>query len=127
MEEMGIEFRTSMAEVNHLLFVSLPSDLSDAVLKRITKDVTQRVTVAGIRGVILNLSIVTQIDLAEFRLLQHLAMTNSLMHVPTVMMGIRPGIAAYLAQMPINLQGMIFRANMASALQACRRFRHARA
>jgi hypothetical protein len=34
------------------------------------------------------------------------------------MMGIRPGIAAYLCQMPLAINDLIFRVDMASALEA---------
>lgn len=127
MAQISTDVRTSMAEVNGLLVVSLPGTLSDAVLRQIARDVTERVTAAGIRGVILNLSTVVMIDMEEFRILQHLVKTNALLEVPTVLMGIRPGIAAYLCQVPISTQGLIFTVNMASALQACRRADHARA
>lgn len=125
MAEMNTDTLTSMAEVDGLLVVSVPGELSDALLRRISSDVTRRVTEGGIGGVILNLSIVTLLDLAEFKILRHLVMTNSLLEVPTVLMGIRPGIAAYLAQMPIHTQGLIFTVNMANALEACRRASHA--
>jgi rsbT antagonist protein RsbS len=102
------DIRTSMAEVDGLLVVSLPSELSDGVLNRIVRDVTERAAAEGIRGVILNLSTVMLLDLTEFGVLRQLVQTNEVLGVPTVLMGIRPGIAAYLC-----------RVDMASALEAC--------
>lgn len=113
------EIRTSMAAVDGLLLVSLPGELSDLVLNRIVEDVAQRVSQEAIRGVILNLSIVNLIDMAEFQMLRHLVQTNEVLGVPTVLMGIRPGIAAYLCQMPVNIKDIIFRGDMASSLEAC--------
>lgn len=119
MASPAIDIRTSMATVDGLLVVSLPGELSDAVLNRIVADITQRVTEDSIRGVILNLSTVTLLDMAEFQVLRHLVQTNEVLGVPTVLMGIRPGIAAYLCQMPITIDDLIFRVDMASALEAC--------
>lgn len=113
------DIRTSMAAVDGLLVVSLPGELSDLVLNRIVEDVAQRVSQEAIRGVILNLSTVTLIDMAEFQVLRHLVQTNEVLGVPTVLMGIRPGIAAYLCQMPISIDDLIFRVDMASSLEAC--------
>jgi len=95
----SLDVRTSMAEVDGLLLVSLPSELSDAVLQRIVRDVSQRVTESGIDGVILNLSAVRLLDLSEFEMVRHLVRTNALLGVRTVLVGIRPGIAAYLCEM----------------------------
>ena len=119
MANPSTDIRTSMAEVDGLLVVSLPSELSDAVLNRIVRDVSQRAATEAIRGVILNLSTVTLVDLAEFTMLRQLVHTNAVLGVPTVLMGIRPGIAAYLCQMPIDIDDLTFRVDMASALQAC--------
>ena len=116
----SLDVRTSMAEVDGLLVVSLPSDLSDAGLERIVRDVSQRATEPGIDGVIINLSAVTLLDLSEFEMVRHLVMTNGLLGVRTVLVGIRPGIAAYLCEMPINTRGLIFRVDMAGALDVCR-------
>ena len=110
---------TSMAEVDGLLVVSLPGELSDAVLNRIVCDVSERAADETIRGVILNLSTVTLLDMAEFEVLRRLVQTNRVLGVPTVLMGIRPGIAAYLCQMPIDTHDLTFRVDMVSALEAC--------
>lgn len=119
MANAGTDIRTSMAEVDGLLVVSLPSELSDAVLNRIVRDVSERAAAEGIRGVILNLSTVTLLDLTEFGVLRQLVQTNAVLGVSTVLMGIRPGIAAYLCQMPITIDDLTFRVDMASALEAC--------
>lgn len=119
MASPSTDIRTSMAEVNGLLVVSLPNALSDAVLNRIVRDVIERAAVDAIRGVILNLSTVTLLDLAEFEVLRKLVQTNAVLGVPTVLMGIRPGIAAYLCQLPIPIDALTFRVDMASALEAC--------
>lgn len=113
------DLRTSMAEVNGLLVVSLPNELTDAVLQRIVEDVTARVEQQPLQGVILNLSTVTLLDLSEFQQLRQLVQTNAVLGVPTVLMGIRPGIAAYLCQMPIVTSDLLFRVDMSSALEAC--------
>jgi rsbT antagonist protein RsbS len=123
----SLDVRTSMAEVDGLLLVSLPSELSDAVLQRIVRDVSQRVTESGIDGVILNLSAVRLLDLSEFEMVRHLVRTNALLGVRTVLVGIRPGIAAYLCEMPISTRGLIFRVDMAGALAVCRPTGHATA
>ena len=84
MASPAIDIRTSMAAVDGLLVVSLPGELSDTVLNRIVADITQRVTEDSIRGVILNLSTVTLLDMAEFQVLRHLVQTNEVLGVPTV-------------------------------------------
>lgn len=119
MAKAATDSRTSMAEVDGLLVVSLPSELSDGVLRRIVDDISERAAGEGIRGVILNLSTVTLLDMAEFQVVRQLVQTNGVLGVPTVLMGIRPGIAAYLCQMPIAIDDLIFRVDMASALEAC--------
>jgi anti-anti-sigma regulatory factor len=118
MASPSADIRTSMAEVDGLLVVSLPGELSDDILHRIVRDVGKRAAGESIRGVILNLSTVTLLDTAEFVILRQLVQTNQVLGVPTVMMGIRPGIAAYLCQMPLAINDLIFRVDMASALEA---------
>jgi rsbT antagonist protein RsbS len=123
----SLDVRTSMAELDGLLVVSLPSEVSDAVLQRIVRDVSQRATEPGIDGVILNLSAVALLDLSEFEVMRHLVLTNAVLGVRTVLVGIRPGIAAYLCEMPISTRGLIFRLDMAGALDVCRPAGHATA
>lgn len=115
----GSEGRTSMTEVDGLLVIALPSELTDVVMERLVEDVCERVAAQLLRGVILNLSTVTLLDLSEFSLLRHLVQANAVLGVPTVLMGIRPGIAAYLCEMPVQTSDLIFKVDMDSALEVC--------
>lgn len=119
MARVSIEDRISMTEIDGLLVVALPSELTDVVMDRLVEDVWARVSTQVLRGVILNLSTVSLLDLSEFGLLRHLVLTNAVLGVPTVLMGIRPGIAAYLSEMPVQTGDLIFKVDMTSALEVC--------
>jgi len=79
------------------LVVPIQVELSDELALRVQKDVLHRVCQGGVRGVIIDVSGVTVIDSVLARIIFDTAKMASLLGARAVVSGLRPGVAAALA------------------------------
>jgi rsbT antagonist protein RsbS len=107
----------SMAQVRDLLIVTLPPDLSDKIMDEVALQVGERLSRRSSRAVILDVTAVSMLDGADFLALEHIGSRNHVLGAATTVIGIAPGVAAYLAQLPNEPRFLSFAQDMGSALR----------
>jgi anti-anti-sigma regulatory factor len=107
----------SMAKVRNLLIVTLPPTLSDEILEEVAMQVGERLSQRSSRAVILDVAAVAMLDGADYLTLEHIGSRNHMLGAATTVIGITPGVAAYLAQLPNEPQFLSFAQDMGSALR----------
>jgi hypothetical protein len=107
----------SMAQVRDLLIVTLPPALSDTILGEVGMQLGERLYQRSSRVVILDVSAVSKLDGEDFLTLEHNGSRNHMLGAATTVIGISPGVAAYLAQLPNEPKYLSFAQDMGSALR----------
>jgi len=105
-----------IAQVKDLLIVTLPPALSEQIMADTREQVGAWLARKPIRAVLFDLSAVPLIDGGDFEALGHLAVCNKVLGTSTTLIGIQPGVAAYLASLPMEPPFLNFAQTMASAL-----------
>ncbi|MEI6828939.1 MAG: STAS domain-containing protein [Synechococcaceae cyanobacterium ELA445] len=107
----------SIAQVKDLLIVTLPPALSEQIMVDAREQVGAWLVRKPIRAVLFDLSAVPLVDGGDFEALGQLAIRNKVLGSSTTLIGIQPGVAAYLASLPVEPPFLNFAQNMASALR----------
>jgi len=80
---------------------------SDArVLERFRVDLLERIRTSDVRGVALDLSSVDLLDATDFASIKQTVDMAVLLGARVVLVGIRPGVAASLVELPIDLRNV---------------------
>jgi len=106
-----------IAQVKDLLIVTFPPALSDQIKSDTREQVGAWLARKPIRAVLFDLSAVPLIDGGDFEALGQLAICNKILGSSTTLIGIQPGVAAYLASIPVEPPFLNFSQTMASALR----------
>lgn len=93
-------------KVQGMLIAALQGELSDTVAERFQQDVLSRIEQVGARGLMLEISALGVVDTYVARALVDTARMAHLMGTVTVIVGMRPEIAATLVQMGYQLDGI---------------------
>lgn len=99
------------------LIVSIQVSLSDALVARLTEDVTRAIEESEVAGLIIDLSGVDMMDSHITRCLRDLAVVAKLMGVDTVMCGLRPSVVITLVEMGLYVPGVTSTLNLERALE----------
>lgn len=93
-------------KVKGTLIAALQGELSDSVAERFQQDVLARIEGTGARGLMLEISTLEIVDTYVARVLADTARMAQLMGTTTVVVGMRPEVAATLVQMGYELEGI---------------------
>lgn len=88
------------------LIAALQGEISDVVVEHFQQDVLARIEATGARGLMLEISALEVVDTYVARALADTARMARLMGSVTVIVGMRPEIAATLVQMGYQLEGI---------------------
>ena len=88
------------------LIAALQGEISDVVVEHFQQDVLARIEDTGARGLMLEISALEVVDTYVARALADTARMARLMGSVTVIVGMRPEIAATLVQMGYQLEGI---------------------
>jgi len=86
-----------VADVADCIVVSMRPDLGDEGMQRLTQALSQRLLAGRQHAVLLDFSAVTLLDHHEFREVRKLADVCRLLGALCLLVGLNPGIAAFLA------------------------------
>jgi len=111
--------RLNFTDVDGYLIVALPSVISDHTLATYCQQISRIVERSRQRGVIINLAAVNLLDYGALNQIRRICRSNTLLGSTTVLLGARPSIAAYLAELPDGMEDLIFCGDMDSAKLAC--------
>ena len=103
MSDSNNNLNTSATVVNNCLIVTLPNDIGDDDIKTGASSVLMKVEKSSIKGVILDLSMMSSIDTYLFKILEKVSKTISLMGVVVVWVGLRPGVVSALIDLNIDI------------------------
>jgi len=103
MGDSSNNLNTSITLVKGCLIVTLPNDITDADIKVGVGNILIRIEKYSIRGVILNLSMISSVDTYLFKVLEKASKTISLMGAVVVWVGLRPGVVSALIDLNIDV------------------------
>ena len=99
--------RAPMQRTHGCLVVSLQIDLTDAVLRRFQQDLLERTRALQPKGIVLDISGLGLFDTHEFLALRRAMDMARLMGCPTILVGMRPGVAASIAELDVNCDELL--------------------
>jgi anti-anti-sigma regulatory factor len=103
MGDLNNSLNTSAKVVNECLIVTLPNYIADDDIQIGINRILIRVCKSSIKGVILDLSMISALDSYGFNILERAAKTISLMGVAVVWVGLSPGIVSSLLDLNLDL------------------------
>jgi rsbT antagonist protein RsbS len=112
---IALESSATTTLVNGCVVVTFPADLAHS-LDLAQQATLKRVRAAGARAVVLELSAVRFLDRAEFDGLRALVGMLRLLGARSVMVGLRPGVVAWLVNADVDLRGFEFERDLEAAL-----------
>lgn len=101
--------------VSGCLVVTLPEEIADT-LQALQDYVLERIGATGVHRVVFELSAVQIIDRTEFAGLRALAQMSALLGARTVLVGLAPGIVAWVLNGDIDTTGLQFKRDLGEAL-----------
>lgn len=108
-------------QIGDTLIAALQGELSDRVAERFQQDVLARIEQTGAHGLMLEISSLDIVDTYVARALADTAQMARLMGTVTVVVGMRPEIAATLVQMGYQLTGIEAALNVDHGLELLQR------
>jgi rsbT antagonist protein RsbS len=103
------------------LLVSVQSDLHDAVAEAFQEDLLATIERTGAAGLIVDISGLDTVDSYVARVLAETGRMAKLMGTETVLVGMRPEVAATLVRMGYTMQGVRTALNVEEGLALLRR------
>lgn len=104
MEDLNDNLNTSTTIVNECLIITLPNDIIDEEVEMGFNSILMLVEKYSVKGVILNLSMISSLDTYFFNLLERMAKTIALMGPKVVWVGLRPGVVSALIDLNIDIR-----------------------
>jgi rsbT antagonist protein RsbS len=98
------------------LIASIQVDLDRRVLQRFQSDLLERIEASRARFVIIDLTAVAVMDAGDFTELRRAVAMVTLMGAPTILCGLRPGVAAALVDLGVPIDGLRTTLNLDAAL-----------
>ena len=109
--------KVPIQQTHNLLVVSLQIDLSDEVLQRFQRDLLESTQKLQPKGIILDISGLRLFDTYEFESLRRTMDMAQLMGCPSILVGIHPGIAAAIAEMDVDCDGLLTARSLEEAFE----------
>jgi rsbT antagonist protein RsbS len=107
--------------VGRTLLATLPSELRDQVAQAFQEDVLTALEEQGMHGLVMDISGVETVDTYVARLLTETGRMAKLMGAETVLVGMRPEVAATLVRMGYLMEGVRTALNLEEGLRLLRR------
>ncbi len=107
--------------IDDSLIATLQPNVDERYLHRLETDVSVALRQGGYRTLILDATPLELIDATDFDRLRRVIDMARLMGVETIIVGLKPGVAAGLVESDANIEGLITTLNMEKALQITKR------
>ncbi len=107
--------------IDDSLIATLQQDVDERYLRRLQADVSVALRQGDHRTLILDATPLELIDATDFDQLRRVIDTACLMGVETIIVGIKPGVAAGLVESDAKIEGLITTLNMENALEIAKR------
>lgn len=103
MNDWNSKLNTSVTVVEGCLIVTLPNDMTDKEIEIGSREILMRANSYAIKGVILDLCLVSVLDSYTFEMLEKATKAVSLMGVMVVWIGLRPGVVSALLDLNVDV------------------------
>jgi rsbT antagonist protein RsbS len=108
-------------KIGSTLLATIQIDLHDAVVDSFQNDVLEEIEKTGANGLIIDISALETVDSYVARMLANTAKMAKLMGTQTVIVGMRPAVAATLVRMGYYMEGIDTALSLEEGLQLQRR------
>ena len=98
--------RIPILKMGRCLLVSIQVDMHDRLALQLQDDLTERITVTGAHGVLIDISSLEMVDSFIGRMLANIAAMSRVLDAQTVVVGMRPAVAITLVELGMSLQGV---------------------
>lgn len=110
----------SLTVIDGCVVATIQSDLHDEVFRRFAHNVLAKIEQTRAAALLLDLSNVYVLDLQDFDSIRKIMRMTGLMGARAILVGLRPGVAASLAELNADLSGVTAVGSVEQALQALR-------
>ena len=107
--------------IDDSLIATLQPDVDERYLHRLETDISVALRRGDYRILILDATPLELIDATDFDQLRRVIDTARLMGVETIIVGLKPGVAAGLVESDANIEGLVTTLNMEKALEVAGR------
>ena len=112
---------SAFKSIDDSLIATLHPDVDERYLLRLEMDVSSALWRGDHRTLILDATPLELIDATDFDRLRRVIDTARLMGVETIIVGLKPGVAAGLVESDANIEGLITTLDMEKALRIAKR------
>ena len=107
----------SFNSIGDCLIATLQPDVDEAYLRQLETDILGALKRSDHRSLIMDATPLELIDATDFDRLRRVIETARLIGVKTIIVGLKPGVAAGLVELDANIDGLVTTLNMEKALQ----------
>lgn len=107
----------SFNSIGDCLIVTLQPDVDEAYLSQLETDILGALKRSDHRSLIIDATPLELIDATDFDRLRRVIESARLIGVKTIIVGLKPGVAAGLVELDANIDGLVTTLNMEKALQ----------
>jgi rsbT antagonist protein RsbS len=98
--------RIPILKMGDCLLVTIQVDMHDRLALSLQDDLTQRISVVGAKGVLIDISALEIVDSFIGRMLGNIAAMSRILDAETVVVGMRPAVAITLVELGLSLEGV---------------------
>ena len=110
----------SLTVIERCVVLTIQSDLQDDVFRRLSEDSMVKIEETRAVALFLDLSNVYVLDIQDFDYIKKIFRMTDLMGARSILVGLRPGVAACLAEMNADITGIAAVGSIEQALQVVR-------
>jgi rsbT antagonist protein RsbS len=98
--------RIPILKMGDYLLVTIQVDMHDRLALNLQDDLTNRISVEGSKGVLIDISSLDVVDSFIGRMLGNIAAMSRVLDAQTVVVGMRPAVAITLVELGLSLTGV---------------------